>query len=98
MDINSYSNTPHMLDEDNTALYYENDDMYIEVTKERVYNYHVFWIYAAYYNGDFEYAGRTENESIATDIFNYIKDRYTTIPPAGAIDDDIQQMINEKYL
>lgn len=100
MDINNYSYAPYMLEDADTPHYFGNDDMYCEITKQRLSDgYYAFWIYATSYDGSFEYSGRTENESIANDIFHYIVDKYATTPPESKnIDKEIEILIKEKYL
>jgi len=81
MDINNYSYTPHMLDEDNNILYYDNDDMYCEVSKERSYSDFIFWVYACSYDGQLEYSARFTDEETAKVAFDYIVNNYADTPP-----------------
>ena len=93
--INNYSYAPHMLDENTTVLYYENDDMYIEVTKEREYSGYIFRVYACSYDGQLEYFYNTESEEEAAAIYNYIVENYATTPPAGDISQEIDAYIKK---
>jgi hypothetical protein len=81
MDINNYSYTPTILDNNNTIKYYNSDDMYAEIIKERSYDKYIFFIYACSYDGQLEISEQTENENKAIELYNYIVDNYADTPP-----------------
>lgn len=93
MDINSYSYTPHMLDEDDRTHYYENDDMYVEVLKERNCSRFVYYVNAFSYDGSLDYAEQFDNPEEAESAFNYIVKTYSNTPPSGDITEEVQNAV-----
>lgn len=91
--INSYSYTPYMLDEDNTIKEYHNDDMYIQVDRNRQYDRIYYEIYGCAYDGSWEVGEIQESRELAIMIFDYIVENYADTPPAeGDIELYIEQV------
>lgn len=88
--INSYSYTPTMLNENNNIKEFSNDDMYIELSKERNYNYYLFYVYACSYDGQLEVSEVFRDQETAEKLYNYIYESYTDTPPG----DELQSFIN----
>lgn len=78
MDCNSYSYTPHMLDEDQHYIAcFNNDDMEIELERHDTY----FSIWAYSYDGQLDVYETFTTENAAQALYNHIFDNYTTTPP-----------------
>ena len=81
MDCNNYSYAPTMLQEDNTILSYENDDMTAYIEQQRQYNYFVFWVSAYSYDGQLEVAESYRDILTAKKLYDFIINNYTDTPP-----------------
>ena len=78
MDCGNYSYAPTMLDGDSTqTAYFENDDMYSEVT---FYARH-YWVYAMSYDGTLEISGCFKCKETAVDLHNFIVANFADTPP-----------------
>lgn len=93
MDCNSYSYTPYILEEESME-HFENEDMVINIDKQRQYSNFVFWVSAWSYDGQLDFSEQYEDEETARKVYAYILNRYGTTPPDGAIYDEIEQMLS----
>lgn len=93
MDINNYSYTPYMLDEDDRTHYYENDDMVAEVTKEREYSHYRYWVSAYSYDGSLEYSEDFTDPEEAEAAWRYIVKTYSNTPPDGDITEEVKDAV-----
>ena len=90
MDINSYSYAPTMLDEpENHIMYFENDDMYIELDQ----NGDVFTVYAFSYDGSLDVYEEFSLLSKAAALYEFITANYTDQQPDKALDDFIRVLL-----
>ena len=81
MDINSYSYTPHILDEE-TLLENVNDDTCISLRKDRRYSLIFYTITAYSYDGQMDIYEEYRDRKQATNRYNYIVDNYAdSVPP-----------------
>ena len=94
MDINSYSYTPGMLDDDTNISRYDNDDMTAYIDKGGTTNAPIFWLSAYSYAPGLDIAESFTNETAAKSVYNYIVDNYSDTPPA---DNKALQDIIYKY-
>ena len=90
MDINNYSYTPYLLDEDTTAARFENDDVCITIDRTREYSRLTFWVSAWSYDGQLDYSEKYEDEKTARAVFDYIVETYGDTPPDGDIADEVK--------
>lgn len=93
MDINSYSYSPGILDEDSTIARYDNDDMTAYIDNSGTKSNPCFWVSAYSYDGDLEISESFKNETTAKSVFNYIVDNYSDTPPAD--NEELQKIITE---
>lgn len=93
MDINSYSYSPGILDEDLTVARYDNDDMTAYIDNSGTKSNPCFWVSAYSYDGDLEISESFKNKTPATSVFNYIVDNYSDTPPAD--NEELQKKITE---
>ena len=78
MDCNSYSYTPHMLDEDQHYIAcFNNDDMEIELERHNTY----FSVWAYSYDGQLDVYETFNNENAARTLYNHIMDNCTDAAP-----------------
>ena len=78
MDCNSYSYTPHMLDEQSTIISsIRNDDMTAEL--DHPGNYFSVWAYS--YDGQMDIYETFTSEEPARKLYNHIIANYTDTPP-----------------
>lgn len=92
MDCMNYSYSPYMLDEDSME-HYENEDIVINIDKQRHYSSYIFWVSAYSYDGSLDFSEQYDSEEDARKVYNYILDKYSTTPPDGSIENEIESML-----
>ena len=81
MDCNSYSYAPTMADDDTILKQFENDDMYMSLTKDRHYSNYIYYVSANSYDGQLKVEEVFKSKETAEALYNYIYESFTNTPP-----------------
>lgn len=103
MDMNNYSYSPTMLNDNDYTFYYRNDDIEITIDKERHYSNYVFWFYAYSFDGVLEVAACFKEAAPALEVAAFIKNHFAHTQPDDnnklqqIIDDYSKSLLNVTY-
>lgn len=88
MDCNSYSYTPHMLDDEQRIEQYYNDDMEAELTK----NGSVYCVWAFSFDGSMDVYEEFSDKEQAEQLYDFIVENYNDTPHGDELDEYIDNL------